>query len=398
MPESLFQTLFARTPLYFSTQDQTAFIADTRWYPRSQIVSAAARGLVEGPSQWLAGSATSLLPPGTQLANPVVILNGSLARVDLTSDVAELPERVRNILYAQFIKTLTGVSGVTAVEILANGAPLASQNETELPTYPYTTSSLMILSDGKPAIVNDNGISLIGNANELKNLNISGLATPYGQPLTRFVAIGDEASTLYEIDSTGRYTALVSGTDFVGPSMDIKGYAWVSQRVPDMTMIVANINSGVSSVVDVPWLAGMNVHEIAVSREGSRIAMIVDDDGILQILVAGIVRDSSGRPLALGEPIRIGQRLADISDMAWIADTRLVVIGKGQNMSANALYSVPLGENISIMASLDNIVNVTAGRGEESILLNTSNGDVYVYDAGGWRKVLEDATLPTLPG
>ncbi|QRV01863.1 GerMN domain-containing protein [Arcanobacterium phocisimile] len=398
MPESLFQTLFSRTALYFPTQDLSAFIADTRWYPRNQVVSSAARGLVDGPARWLAGSASSLLPSGTRLANPVVIVNGTLARVDLTGDIAELSEQTRNIIYAQFIKTLTSLPGVAEVEISANGVPLPSQNETELPTYPYTSSSVLMLSNGEPAFVKDDGITLINNAQELRALDLSHLAVPYGENPSQFAALGDDRQTLYRITTDGRYSALVTGDGLIGPSIDRQGQTWVSENVANAQVQAVDLGSGNVALVDAPWLEGVKVRSLAVSREGARLAIVIEKDGISQLLVAGIVRNSSGQPMSLSEPIRIGQRLTDIEDIAWIADTRLVAVGKGQNSLTNALYMVPLGENVSVMASLDDIVSVTAGRAEESILLGTSDGDVFTYDAGGWRKVIEGAMQPTLPG
>ncbi|WP_216379433.1 LpqB family beta-propeller domain-containing protein [Arcanobacterium phocae] len=398
MPESLFQTLFVRTPLYFPTQDQKALVTDVRWYPRSQVVSAASRGLVDGPSAWLAGSVTTLLPSGTRLNSPAVSVEGGIARIDLSSDVAELSPQARSILYAQFSKTLTAVAGISGVEISANGALISNDEQTDISTYPYSGSDLLVLADGKPALVKDDGIHLIGDADTLAHLDLVSLATPYGESLTEFAAVGNGGRTLYRISMTGQVDTLLSGTAFVTPSVDRNGFVWAAERSAERSVTAVALDSGRVVDVAVPWLEGLKVRAIAVSREGARLAAVVEHDGASQILIGGIVRDGNGVPQSVSEPIRVGQRLMDVTDLSWISGTRLVVIGKSQTASINALYSVPLGENISVMSSLEDMTNVTAGRNDESILLQTIHHDVYAYDAGGWRKVLEDVTTPTYPG
>ncbi|SDU79306.1 Sporulation and spore germination [Arcanobacterium phocae] len=398
MPESLFQTLFVRTPLYFPTQDQQALVTDVRWYPRSQVVSAASRGLVDGPSAWLAGSVTTLLPSGTRLNSPAVNVEGGVARIDLSSDVAELSPHARSILYAQFYQTLTAVAGISGVEISANGALIGNSKQVDISTYPYSGSDLLVLANGKPALVKDDGIHVISNSEALANLDLSSLATPYGEFLTEFAAVGSDGRTLYRISMTGQVDTLLSGTAFVTPSIDRDDFIWAVERSAERSVKAVALDSGQTFEVAVPWLEGLKVRAIAVSREGARLAVVVDHDGVSQILIGGIVRNSSGVPQSVTEPIRVGQRLVDVTDLSWISSTRLVVIGKSQTASINALYSVPLGENISVMSSLEDMTSVTAGRNDESILLQTIHHDVYAYDAGGWRKVLEDVTMPTYPG
>lgn len=127
--------------------------------------------------------------------------------------------------------------------------------------------------------------------------------------------------------------------------------------------------------------------------------MIVENENGVQILIAGIVRDNAGIPQSLSDPIRVGQRFADAQDIAWVSDSRLVAIGKTQSSTVNSLYSVPLGENISLLSSsLEDIVDVTAGRNDESILLHTSKDEIFAYDAGGWRQVIQHASSPAYPG
>lgn len=398
MPDSLFRTLFVRVPLYFPTQDQNALVTDVRWYPRSQVASSVARGIVDGPPAWLAESVNPVLPTGTRLTNPVTIEDGT-ARVDLSSEVAELPQRVRNLVYAQFSKTLSAIAGISRVELTANGVPLTVQTNTDVPAYPYSASSLMVLVDGKPAVVKDDGIHPVPGAEALVSLGLTNIAIPYGETTTEFVALGNNKQTLYRVSQENGASPLVNGTALVPPSTDRKGFAWVSEREPNKSFTVANIASGTVTRVDAPWLEGVKVRALAVSREGVRLAVIVENENGVQILIAGIVRDNAGIPQSLSDPIRVGQRFADAQDIAWVSDSRLVAIGKTQSATVNSLYSVPLGENISLLSSsLEDIVDVTAGRNDESILLHTAKDEIFAYDAGGWRQVIQHASSPAYPG
>lgn len=341
---------------------------------------------------------TTILPAGTTLTNPVVNVDGGVARIDLSSDVAELPARARNILYTQFMKTFTSLAGVSGVELLANGALLESENIADIPSYPYSGSEMLVLSDGKPAVVKDDGLHFVPNSEGLASLDLSDLATPYGEKLADFVALGQGGQTIYRIDAAGVPIELLSGQELVSPSIDRHRFVWTAERSPDQQLTAIDMSSGQRARVEATWLDGYKIRSLAVSREGGRIVMLAEHEGVSQALVAGIVRDGAGVPQSLSEPIRVGQRLSEMTDVAWVSDSRLVVIGKSQTSSMNALYSVPLGESISVMSSLEDMTSVTAGRNDDSIVLHTAANDVYAYDAGGWRRILENAIAPTFPG
>src|SRR5690625_7344035 len=71
----------------------------------------------------------------------------------------------------------------------------------------------------------------------------------------------------------------------------------------------------------------MQVRAIRVSRDGARLAVVVDADGAVQVLVHAITVDADGTPTGLGPPLPVGRELTDATDMVSVDETQLAVPG-----------------------------------------------------------------------
>lgn len=399
LPESLFQNSFIESPLYFLSADQTVFVPDVRWYPRSQLSASKARGLLDGPPSWLSPAVRVVVPTGTTLANPVIDIEDSIARIDLSAEVSDMSATDRALLEAQFTKTLSNQMNISGVELLANGAALDIPSDVELQSYPYGSYSLVGLRDGVPTQLTGSTASTVIDPRALTGISLADIAIGYGEPMSMLYGIDSEGSALYSLNAAdSSVEAIRTGESLVPPSVDNDGWVWTAEADGQSGMLL--YNSELSEAVELPagWLADGEVYALAVSREGARIAAIVDREGVPTLVIAAITRDATGRPTAIGESVRHGQRLVEISDLAWVDEARVIVVGRTGNATERGVYSVGIGGETTAMGSVEGVVGVTAGRGDESIVLETSTGQFFVYDAGAWRLVADNVTSPAYPG
>ena len=99
-------------------------------------------------------------------------------------------------------------------------------------------------------------------------------------------------------------------------------------------------------------LAGRSVLALKVATDNQRVAVITSDreGGDVRVVVAGIVRSASGRPLSLSpEPLRGGWTLTAAKDLAWVDDSTLAVVGRVSPKEPVGPQLVEIGGRITAM-------------------------------------------------
>lgn len=97
-------------------------------------------------------------------------------------------------------------------------------------------------------------------------------------------------------------------------------------------------------------------------------------------------------------PARFGQSLVDVTDVAWVSPVRLAVVGRQSTSSANSIHIVGIGAPTTTLPAVENVADLTAGRGQDTIVIQNDAGNLYSYDGVGWRLIAEGVTSPALPG
>ena len=230
LSENAFSQQFIETPLYFLAPDSNALVADLRYYPRRTFATSAMNGLLAGPSEWLASGVHTAVPTGTKLLKSVDVVDGE-ATVDLSSVVLAASAKERAALLEQITRTLKASSSVRSVVLKVEGADLNVGSIQSLPTYPYGSYPVSVISGGLPANVSDNRITpLMGDAG-LKAHGLSNLAISYQASRGRLAALGRGGTELIGMDSgSGSWQVLHSGKSLVQPSYDRYGWVWSAER------------------------------------------------------------------------------------------------------------------------------------------------------------------------
>ena len=127
-----------------------------------------------------------------------------------------------------------------------------------------------------------------------------------------------------------------------GIGFDLQEYLWSVSRTPGSSIIVTSA-SGEPSIVSAPWLAGRSIRGLALSPEGSRVALLVQGSGQAELLVSGVVRNASGSPIELAEPIQLANEQANPISVSWVDLLTIATVNNegGSNTAFCLLYTSP---------------------------------------------------------
>lgn len=307
-----FRSHYRSLRAWFVHARRGTLVSDPHYIPSTQPTQLAARAtevLMRGPSSGLAGAATTAFPPTARLRSAVTESPDGVVVVDLTG-VAGLSPEDRRLLAAQVALTLAEVS-VPRVRLLSDGEPL-------LPDRPEVTrddfAALVAGPDRMPAY------PLVVDGGRVHRLVEGGRDTPVaGQAGNGSFDVVDAASSpragriavvsreetgtqrLLTGPVDGRLTATpVSGAVVTALSWNAVGdeiWAVADGRLRRVT--VPATGPPVEAPLDTTSLDGVReIDDIALSREGGRIAVVADG----RVLVGPVVPGPGGA-VAIG-PLR----------------------------------------------------------------------------------------------
>ncbi|WP_149202598.1 LpqB family beta-propeller domain-containing protein [Actinotalea subterranea] len=402
MNASNFDSLYRRAPVYFASKDGTHLVPDLRWFATTKTATLAAAALLEGPSPWLRDAVTSGAPEGVRLSTDAVpVSETGVALVDLAADAALADQGSRNLLQAQLEATLEGLPGtaISAVEVTVGGVPWEATQVPELLLDVVPASGPYVLQDERLAVVVEGEVVPVEDAWPLTGLSPSSPAVSPDESL-RVVLAG--LSRLLLLPASAEPVTLLTGTRLVPPSIDRFGWVWTGETISHGTLTAVAADREVLTVA-ADWLEGRAVRSVRVSRDGTRVAVVSagasPEDVVID--VAGVVRDEEGRPQSLGgteEPLRVGAALTDATELAWVDEVTLAVLGTSGGMSNPTMHLVPVGGPTRALATVEGTVGIAAGRGERALYLVDAEHALLSKQGTSWKTVATDVRDPVFPG
>lgn len=397
--QTLFASLYVRAPLYFLNASSSSFVPEVRWYPRSRALAMMSKALISAPSEWLSKVAHSAFTSVDGKADLSVSVEAGVAQVDLPVGAASLKEQDLGFLQAQFTKTLVGSGLVQDVRLLAGGAKLEIPSVPDVQAYPYTTVPALAIQNGNLVSIREGQSVVLQPAAAFDAADFSSLAVDYSVPARWVVGENSERTALTQLaTSDGQLNTLLEGTKLARPSIDQAGWLWTADADSPGALLAVNLQSGQLLRFNVPDLADRTIDRIAVSRENSRIVVAASDNSTSRMAVYGIERGDSGVPLAVGEPMRFGQSFANVRDIAWVSELRILVLGSVGRNGTQGLFALDIGGLRESVTGVPGIVALTAGRSVDSLLVMDSDGAVKDYSGSTWSDVTTGVTAIAFPG
>lgn len=407
-----FDLLYMARSVYYVSGTGRTLVPDVRWFPNTAgLATTLARATLDPVPAYLRGAVTTGAPPGTALAVDSVPVENGLATVDLSGSALGADPDHRRAMWAQFFATLTQVPGVHKVSLRVSDSRLSLPNTAAIPetlqdigyAQPERSPTWAFLRTGTElSQVDPNRLDLSSDAPAPSNTPgskpvplpfipigwISLAASPNGEQLA---AIGGDHKDLGRWVRGDFYQLPKFGTEFTRPSFDNADGLWVAGKSGVRTRVWALDTSlapdeARPQQVQAPWLSAEDVLAFRVSPGDQRAVLIAHDDKthLDRLELTGIVRGKDGRPRRLTAPLHIAQTLTAISDLVWIDNTTLVVLGRTSTQDPLRPYILDLSGEMTALSPVPGTRSLTATGDVQGIFVVTDRDRIYTRVAQTW--------------
>lgn len=396
---------FRSLNVYFFNPGLTTLVPDGRLVPVTGAgqTTTLMRYLVNGPSSWLKPAVRTGLPTGIGLNLESVPVESGIARVDLTTPAALTDDATRVAISQQIVWTLRQVAGVSAVAISVDGQPLrvpGVANPQSRDAWPGVD----------PAGLPEPSLGYFTRSRTIVSMSAAGQRTlpkraESDQGTFVELAVSRDSARVAGIDAQG--TLWVGSLAGAAPLRALIAEQPLSSLAfgPGGTVWAMDARNGLIEVGPDGGLRSIQVSGLSTdallraaipSRDGTRCALIVEEDFASSVLLARIVPSATGGPPYLSGPRRVESTLNRVIDASWSGSDELVVLGS-PGAEPISVWSVDIARGTAVdRGGPEDAVTVAAAPGHP-LLVGAGDGLVYEYRAAGWGSV-GSGTAPAYPG
>ena len=346
------------------------------------------KALLAGPSDWLAsaGAVVTAFPPETQLVAETVPITGTSASVDITGSALDSTLEQKRQMLRQAAASLSSLSSIFTVQLSIAGVPqdVSAQSEDVAKGYPQVDARPLVIADTKFGYVAPSGV-----IEEIPRIGpVVSTMTPWAAAFSdvhNAAALNTDEGVMI-VRSSGA-TGLIDGRSDLAPAVfDYYGYVWSVPRGKPNDLIATTI-SGVKRLVENPWPNDGRVVSISLSRDGTRIAALIETGGATKLLVSGISRDGQNGPVKVGEPLVISVTPGTSTSAVWADSLTLAVLttlGDGRA----SLTLVTIGGSARPVSPSAPGVTMAAGNGVSELYMRSGDNSLFGYRGSGiWPTV-----------
>lgn len=390
--------------LYFFTRDFSTLVPAPITVPvsSSAVATVLVQSLLRGATEWLAPAVSSAFPEGTRLALDAVPIEGDgTADVELSTEVLGASDQTRQKLSAQLVWTLRQVPGISGVRMTVNGQavpvdgvgpvqPIGAWTSVDPDALPDTATGWAVDKRGLLQLRPDGSQTVVK------------LRTPISKPgvsldSTQVAGVGADKKSLWVSRLADGATPVLkyTGTDLSRPSWDRDGNVWFVDRGVGLMLITGDEKAVLVPISEPPAdVTDKGLLAVAVSRDGTRLAMLVKRKSKVEPLVARIERD--GQTVRVAAPRRIDATLTNCTDLAWLDADTLVVLG---SVAASSLevHQLSLGYTSGAGHTVAKPDSVTLAAAPQHPILVGAGPTIFTSSGSLWGKLV-DATFPVYPG
>lgn len=345
-----FQATYKRNTLYFADPTGKTVVPDPRYVAVSdpdQLATELVSKLIVGPRPEMVNTVRNLLGPPLRLRGPVTRADGGKtgvgrgyggARIDL-ENLSTTDPHSRQLLAAQIIWTLSrvGINGPYVINAdgaalddrFADGWETSDVAATDPGAADGAAAGLHALVGGAMVALDGQRAPRVpGSFGQLPSQTAAALSRS-GQEVASIVTLRpgavDMASSLWIGPLGGNGSQAMDGRSLSRPTWSLDNAVWV---VVDGNNVVRVIQDASGQPARIPVdstpvstrFPGV-VNELALSRDGTRAAMVIAG----QVILAGI-EQTSGGGYVLSYPRRLGFGLGDTAvSLAWRTGDDIVV-------------------------------------------------------------------------
>jgi Lipoprotein LpqB beta-propeller domain/Sporulation and spore germination len=410
---------------YASPVAQT-IVVDRRWFPITPgLATTLARAQLAPVPGYLTGAARTGVPAGTSLAVDSVPIESGRAVVDLTASALLASPDLRRAMWAQFVTTLRQVAPVSEVSLEVPGTGLdlpdtsnrvsslselgyQSRAPSSIETAILRTGSLLtrVSSDRPPDLDQPPKPPNLPASAILPRIPTGWVSLALSWNRQEIAGIGGDHRDLARWQWNRFFQLPELGRNLTRPSYDSLNGLWVAGEAGGAAKVwvidtsVSPMEKAKPRAIPVPWLANRRVLALKVATDNQRVAVITSDRAgrDVRVMVAGIVRSANGVPISLAaEPLRIGWTLTTATDLAWVDDSTVAVVGRVSPKDPLGPQLVEIGGKVTAMPPVAGTRLVTNTGGLRGIVVLTDRGKILARAGKGWQG-LQTGTDFLIPG
>ena len=418
-----FDRYYQAYSLYFPDPTDHILVPDPIYLESGpQTPTLLAQGLLRGPTPWLVGAVRQIVP-ATNVGLSVPVSNAGVAEVPLSDVVLGLGPDDRISLLAEFVWTLAQVPGISAVRLTAGGGPFevgGSTNPVPINSFPgydpaglTASGQLFGLSGGRLVAIDDTGVAAVGGPYGESLNNVSSLAIDTQAEHVAVVNAARSSVRVAELSPSdpaapNRPATWYSGGEaLLRPVWDLTGQLWIVDDTRQGARLIAIRPDHSVHEYSVPGLTGQNVQAFRISRDGVRLATVVDTGSGDRLQVSRIVRNGTGAVVRVDHTAAVTNsdiRFTDILDIGWSTPTSLAVLARVENATPEP-YTVAIdGSDIVLSTGLPNIGAQTVASSPNHpapLVIGSRSGSLWVRRSDlRWARTApsQPVWLPTYPG
>ncbi len=409
--------LFAFKPvdLYFFDPTLQHLVPDRVFLvaTRGNLAEAALQTLMGGPSPRLQGVVRTALPPGSKLSGHPA-LHGGVLDVEITTDARQVN---RAGLAAQLLWTVGQLPEVSGVRLTVDGTPYTSGSNDVLTTDDALRYDPNVLSSTAPAyyVVATRARSVlhrtdgeqwpfVGAGRALRHPAVSLDARVAGLACRNAVC---RRLYLGALGTSPLRRGLSVRGSLTAPTWDaVGGSVWTVENTPAGPVVWRVPAVGAPRRVDIAGVGIDRVRALRLSRDGTRVAAVVEHRGVANVWAGVVVR--VGDAIRIDRLIPVAPSLVGVIDLGWADAGHLAVLAKsdpqgsvtpyrlridGSEPPQPVLATAPGGQPVSLAAAPGGqllVATLPPGRRDGTRLLQLQNQT--------WAKVTDSGSDPVYAG
>jgi hypothetical protein len=391
---------FRALDLYYFTRDFGTLVPAPVTIPVSSagMATQLVRGLLAGPTSWIAPSVRTGFPEGTRLALDSVPVVDGVAQVALSSEVLQADDATRKALSAQVAWTLRQVPSIGSFRLTVGGQPVVVPGQSSVQSVsswneynpdPAVKGAIAVNERGLVSVAADNKLEVLGQVKPV----IVAPAVDFGA--TQIAGLSLDRRSLWTARYGGaqRGVKRYAGAELSRPSWDSAGDIWLVDRGNGLVLIRAGV-AGRIAIGGLPaGVRDADLLAVSISRDGTRAGLLVRRGTRVEPMVARVER--SADVVRVSEPIRIESVLTDAVDLAWSDSGTLAVLGTTGASSLQVAYIAVGTARVSSVSVPDGAVSIATAPSMSTLI--GAGGSLYRSVGNTWTSV-GTAVDPAYPG
>ena len=404
VPETWFGQAYRRVSLYYLDPTVRILVPEPVFVPRGDpLATSLVEALLQGPLDRLSGVERSAIPAGLDVDLSVTADEEGIADVPLVGGAAMPSERDAALLVAQLARTLSQDSTLAGFRVTLDGEPVTlpgglttfamDEGASYDPAGIQATSLLFGLTDGRLVLGAPGNTEVAGGPMGADDLGVRSIAVNLtGARVAGVSTSGDRVLVTDVRNADADVLTVVPGSsDLLPPVYDFADRLWLVDRTVDGAE-VSVYDDGRLREVDVRGVTGRNVSHVLVSRDGSRLAAVVDRRGGDRVVVSRLQYDGRGRALGGTRAREISwddQPQLSVLDVGWTSSTALAVAHR----ISGDLYQVRTMSVDGAPAGISGLAATVQERPRALVTSPRATDPVYVVTRTGLIDVLSGTRL-----